>query len=220
MCGRYTLTTPAEVVAATFGVEADARTPRLVPRYNVSPSQTVAVVGLKPDGRRRGLAVLRWGLVPRWAATPKAGPTNARSETVDRLPTFRDSFRERRCLFPMTGFYEWATVNGRKVPHHFTLAGGGLMGVAGIWDVWQGADGTKLATCCLLTTTANDTVRPVHDRMPVVLPPDVWADWLDPATPAGRLVPLLRPYPGAMAVAPASPLVNSPKNDGPELLAA
>lgn len=175
MCGRFTHTTPAEVVADRFGV---ADPPALPPRFNVAPSQVVAVVGLKPGGTRRGLAMLRWVLVPRWAATPKPGPTNARAETVDRLPTFRDSFRERRCLLTMTGFYEWRLVNGRKVPHHFTLAGCGPMGVAGIWAVWHGSDGTNLTTCCLLTTTANEAVRPVHDRMPAVLPPDVWgAGW-------------------------------------------
>ena len=219
MCGRFTLVADQAEIHERFGIDLDHRTPRLARRYNIAPTQTVAVVGLRGDRKKRGLALLKWGLVPHFSSDGKPGPTNARGETVDRLPSFRESFRDRRCIIPADGFYEWLTVGKRKVPHRFTLVDNTLMGLAGIWDVWQG-DGAKLLTCCLITTSANETVAPIHDRMPVILPPDLWQSWLDPDTPVGSLTAMLRPYSGSMVVAPASPLVNKAGNEGPELLAA
>lgn len=219
MCGRFTLVAGQAEIHDRFQVEVGPKTPHLTPRYNIAPTQTVAVVANKRDPAKRGLALLKWGLVPHFANDPKPGPTNARAETVDTKPTFRECFRQRRCLLPMTGFYEWQTIGKQKVPHHFTLQGGGLMGVAGLWDIWRGG-AESLVTCCLITTAANPTVRPVHDRMPVILPPELWADWLSPDTPVARLLPLLRPYPGDLDVHVASPLVNGAGNEGPDLLAA
>src|SRR5207248_8292339 len=140
--------------------------PPLTARYNVAPSQVVAVVGLKPDGVRRGIALLRWGLVPHWSDTgsPKVKPVNVRAESV--MFKFRDQLRERRCLIPATGFYEWTAVGGRKRARHYSMRDGRPFAFAGLWDAWMG--GAKpLLTCCLITTHANELVRPVHDRMPV-----------------------------------------------------
>ncbi len=215
MCGRYTVTS-SEEVREFFGVYDG---PVLTPRYNVAPSQVVAVVGLKPDGRR-GLALLRWGLVPRWASDPKSGPRpiNARAETVLDKPTFRDAFRSRRCLLPADGFFEWQKSNGVKKPFHIRMKCGGLFAFAGLWDVWQSGD-EKLATCCILTTEANELVRPLHDRMPVIAPKDEYGRWLDPQTPVAELRAMLRPYPAEMMeTVPVGRAVNSVKNDGPECL--
>lgn len=216
MCGRYSLVTPFDGVAEAFGV---ADPPPLTPRYNVAPSQVVAVVGLKPDGVRRGVALLKWGLVPHWSdtANPKVKPINVRAESAGWK--FGELLRRRRCLIPADGFYEWAARGGRKVPHRFTVGGGVPFGLAGLWDVWEGEDGTKLRTCAILTTTANEVVRPVHDRMPVILPAEAYAAWLDPGTPDRAVAGLLRPYPAdGMAVSEAGAAVNSPKHDGPDCL--
>jgi putative SOS response-associated peptidase YedK len=216
MCGRYTVSS-AEEVAEAFDVESY---PSFGARYNVSPGQVVAVVGHKADGLRRGLALLRWGLVPSWANDPKSGPKpiNARSETVLDKPTFRDSFKEKRCLIPSSGFYEWLKAGRVKRPHHIRLKGGGLFAFAGLWDVWKG-DEEQVATCCILTTTANELVRPLHDRMPVILTPDQYDPWLRNDTPVDQLQAMLQPYPAdQMEVVEVVPLVNKVANDSPELL--
>jgi putative SOS response-associated peptidase YedK len=217
MCGRFTLTTPTKDVAAKFEVPDP---PLLRVRYNVTPSQVIAVVGLKPDGKRRGIAMLNWGLVPSWANDPKEGPrpVNLRAETVRHK--FRDQFKAKRCLIPADGFYEWRAEGRKKLPQRFTLASGEPFGFAGLWDVWKGGD-KPLLTCCLLTTTANELVAGVHDRMPVIVPPEDYARWLDPETPVDELEALLRPHPAErMQVTAANPVLNSPNYDGPECLEA
>jgi putative SOS response-associated peptidase YedK len=219
MCGRFTLDAPPEALVEQFGIE---QPPALTARYNIAPSQLVAVVGKKADGVRRGLALVRWGLVPDWSNDPKHGPINARAETVAGLPTFADSFRQRRCIIPASGFYEWRAEGKKKLPHHIRLKGGGVMGFAGLWSVWR--DGTDdqarpLVTCCVVTVPANELVRPLHDRMPAILGPEDHGRWLDNDTPLKELHALLKPYPAElMEVAEANPLVNSPKNEGPKLL--
>jgi putative SOS response-associated peptidase YedK len=215
MCGRFTLTTPTEQLAAQFEVPDP---PLLFVRYNVAPSQLIAVVGLKADGMRRGIARLRWGLTPHWANDdngPK--PINARGESV--AFKFAECFRERRCLVPADGFYEWRAVDGRKRACHFSLADGSLFAFAGLWDAWTPERKPLLSTCII--TAANELVRPVHDRMPVIVPRESYAEWLAPDTPEQRLLALLRPYPAdAMTLREVGPAVNSPKNDGPECLEA
>jgi putative SOS response-associated peptidase YedK len=216
MCGRYSVTDP-ESIPETFGVEV---VPVLAKRYNIAPSQTVAVIGLKGDGVTRGLALLKWGLVPSWSndPNPKVKPINVRAESV--MFKFGEQLREKRCLIPASWFYEWATVGGKKGARHFTMKDDRLFAFAGLWDVWRG-DGKPLLTCCLITTHANDLVRPVHDRMPVILPRASYDEWLDPETPEARLVCLLRPSPAdEMQVVEVGPAVNSPRNDGPECLEA
>jgi putative SOS response-associated peptidase YedK len=206
----------AELLATQFGLE---QPPTLVARYNIAPSQLVAVVAPKADPTKRGLALLKWGLVPHWSRDGKPGPINARAETAAQLPTFRDSFRSKRCLIPATGFYEWRKEGERKIPVRFHLRAGGVMAFAGLWSVWTGPDTKHLFTCCVLTTTANELVRPLHERMPAILAPEEYAAWLDPDTPATELRTLLKTYPAdLMAASDANPLVNSPRNEGPELL--
>ncbi len=218
MCGRYAFTADPADVAEAFGLPS---VPTLVPRYNAAPGQVVAVVGLKPGGHARGLAMLKWGFVPRWAKSPTDGPRpiNAKAEGVATNPAFRDSFRDRRCLIPATGFYEWAGPKGAKVPHHFTLAGGGVFAFAGVWDVWKGPGGDALHTCAVITVPANDAVRPCHDRMPAILLPEQFAAWLDPAAAARDALALLAPLAAErVCVSRVGPAVNKVANDGPECL--
>jgi len=220
MCGRYTLTTEWGEVANEFGLpEPLGAAADLPPRYNVAPSQPVPVVALKADRVTRGLAMLRWGLVPYWSNDPTVGPRpiNLKAETV--AWKFGEHLRQKRCLVPADGFYEWKAEGRRKRPFRFTVDGGRVFAFAGLWDVW-GDTPPKLATCCTLTTTPNDLVATVHDRMPVILTAEHFADWLDPATTDRRLRELMTAFPaGRMAVAEANPAVNKATVEGPECLA-
>ena len=210
------LAADAVELATHFDLDAP---PDVVPRYNIAPSQLVAVIAPKADPTKRGLALLKWGLVPDWSTDGRPGPINARAETVGGLPTFSDPFRNRRCIIPATGFYEWRAEGKQKVPHRFHLASGGVMGFAGLWSKWKVEGRPALFTCCVITTAANDLVRPFHDRMPAVLSPGDYEKWFDPDTPLKELHALLKPYPAeAMAESAASILVNSAKNEGPRLL--
>lgn len=217
MCARFVLFTPPEMLAVRFSLP---QVPALTPRYNVAPSQEIPVVGAKANGQGRGLAMFRWGLIPSWSADasgPK--PVNAKSETVAELPSFRDSFRRRRCLIPADGFYEWVTTPTGKQPLYHRFLDGRTIAFAGIWDVWN--NGTeKRFTCALLTTTANELVAQVHDRMPVILPESDWDTWLDAdLTDPTRLKPLLKPHPAeGMAITPVDRRVNNARVEGPECL--
>ena len=211
----------------------------LRPRYNVAPSQDVAVARVTDPGSRsacpgprsgeagdsRTLAMLRWGLIPSWAKDPAIGHKliNARSETAAEKPSFRSAFRHRRCLIPADGFYEWKRRGGTRQPWLFCLRDGAPFAFAGLWERWtvpQDADltgslaerspGDAVETCTILTTAANETVTAVHGRMPVILPPDAWDAWL-----AGEEIPL-GPYPTEdMTAHPVSTHVNRPANDDP-----
>ncbi|HEY1378583.1 MAG TPA: SOS response-associated peptidase [Gemmataceae bacterium] len=217
MCNRYTLDAFAPDLAANYHLVG---APQLPARFNIAPLQFVPVIGLKPDRTTRGLAMMRWGLVPRWSrgSRPRAYVT-ARAETAHELPAFCDSVRHRRCLIPASGFYEWAREGVREPPYHFRRRDGGPMTFAGLWDRWTGPAGPVL-TCCILTTRANELVRPVQDRMPAVLGPAVFARWLDPAADVDDVRRLLRPcQAGELEAVPVSTLVNDVWNDGPDLLA-
>jgi len=216
MCARYTIRAPADLLAARFGLPA---VPDLRPRFNVSPTQAVPVIGAKPDGRR-GLALFKWGFIPHWAndsTGPK--PVNAKAETVAQSVMFGDSLRKRRCLVPADGFYEWKVVNKRKLPVWFHLKNRQPFGFAGIWDVWPGPEG-KVFTVSILTTTPNDPTRQVHDRMPVILKPDAEVAWLDPTVDdPDKLMSLVGPYPAElMGMADANPALNKPSFEGPDCL--
>jgi putative SOS response-associated peptidase YedK len=215
MCGRFLLMTSGRDIAEHFDL---ADTPELFPRYNIAPTQPVLAVRAAGAGREG--ALLRWGLVPSWARDTKQAPINARAETAADKPTFRHAMRKRRCLIPADGFYEWLALEGRKQPYCFRQVDGRPFAFAGLWERWEGPEG-PVESCAILTTEANELVRPVHDRMPVILPERHWATWLDAGLQgAGELVPLLRPYPAdAMRAYPVGPLVNNPRNDGPECLA-
>lgn len=217
MCGRFALRTPPKGLAKAFGVE---EVPEFEARYNIAPTQSVLSVHQTPDGRE--MKYLKWGPVPSWAKDPSAGARliNARSETVTEKPSFREAFRRRRCLIPSDGFYEWARTAGRKQPYFFQLRDGQPFGFAGLWDRWQGGDGEVVESCAILTTEANDVLRPVHDRMPVILRPEDYELWFDEDVRKTDLLKnLLRPYPAReMTGYPVSTLVNSARKQGAELI--
>jgi putative SOS response-associated peptidase YedK len=222
MCGRFTLTElDPDLVAETFALPG---VPDLPPRYNIAPTQPVATVIYDADGGRNELVVMRWGLIPSWAKDPTIGSRliNARGETVHEKPSFRSAFKRRRCLIVADGFYEWQQqASGPKVPMYITLRDHRPFGFAGLWERWtEPESGEVLTTCTIVTTTPNDLMAPIHNRMPVILPRDAYAAWLDPAQEGGEQVRrLLRPYPAEQMIAyPVSRKVNSPANDSPDLI--
>ncbi|HEX4953865.1 MAG TPA: SOS response-associated peptidase [Thermoanaerobaculia bacterium] len=218
MCGRYTLATPGDVIAQQFELAA---TPSLAPRYNVAPTQEVPAVRAAKGGGRE-LAMMKWGLVPRWAEDPSIGNRliNARSETAAEKPSFRSAFKRQRCLVLADGFYEWQkAAGGVKQPFHIRLAGGGPFAFAGLWEHWQ-KEGQTVESCTLLTTGPNPLMAPIHDRMPVILDPTEYDLWLDPGqSDRARLEALLDPFPAErMEAWPVSRFVNSPTNDSPRCI--
>lgn len=219
MCGRFTLTVPGEQASQQFGLSKAATT--LAPRYNIAPTQPVAAVRAAEGGRE--LALLRWGLIPPWAKDLSIGARmiNARAETAAEKPAFRSAMKQRRCLILADGFYEWQTTGAGKQPFYFRVEGGRPFAFAGLWEQWRGPQGDQIESCTILTTEANDLVRPLHDRMPVILRPEDYARWLDPALrDAGAVADLLAPYPAdAMLTYPVSKAVNRVSNDGAELIA-
>ena len=220
MCGRFTLLIPGEELAATFNLP---QPPTLAPRYNIAPTQPVAAVRLHPGTGQRELTHLHWGLIPFWADDPGIGSRmiNARSETVGEKPSFRAAYRYRRCLIPASGFYEWQKQNGHKQPYYVHHAEGDLLAFAGLWEHWQGDDGSEIESCTILTTQPNDVVRPIHNRMPVILEPADYGVWLQSdGSNQDELQHLLRPAPEEMLEAyPISTYVNRPQNEGPECIA-
>ncbi|MCE9566036.1 MAG: SOS response-associated peptidase [Planctomycetes bacterium] len=217
MCGRFTLSAPPDLLAIEFEVPEP---PRFQPRYNIAPTQLIAAVARKPDGENRGVVRVPWGMVPAWADNPSAAPKlfNARAESV--AYKFGECFRERRCLIPADGFFEWQTVGKKKHACHFSRADGGVFAFAGMWDVWEDAD-LKIVGACMVTTTPNELVKPFHDRMPVILSRESYAEWLDPETSEKRLLLLLKPYPAdVMRAREVGLAVNSTKNEGPECVQA
>lgn len=240
MCGRYaSIKAPADLadefraVDATEGVEPD---------YNVAPTKNVVTVVQRhprdaegtpdPDTTERSLRVVRWGLVPSWSKDPKAGARmiNARSESAAEKPSFRKALQARRCLLPADGWYEWQRGPDHKQPYYTHYADGSSLAMAGLWEFWKPKDDPEglypdgLVTACVLTTAAVGPLAQVHDRMPLVLPPSAWDAWLDPDAGSDTVTDLIAP-PSAELVAtmelrPVSVLVNSVRNNGPELLAA
>jgi putative SOS response-associated peptidase YedK len=217
MCGRMTLHRPARDVADNFGLFV---VPWLTPRYNIAPTQAILAVRADGNGVREGV-MLRWGLVPSWSDGAAAGAPliNAKGETILDKPTFRSVFKSQRCLVPADGFFEWKAERGAKVPHYFTHAGGDLFAFAGLWERWEGA-GQVVESVAIITTAANDLVRPVHDRMPVILPAEVHALWLDPARKdVQQLRDLLVPYPAErLASRAVGSAISTARNDGPRCI--
>jgi putative SOS response-associated peptidase YedK len=217
MCGRYTLKTPVEELAEEFGFEASSV--ELPPNYNVAPTQQVAAV-LEEGGERR-LEILRWGLIPSWADDPGIGSRmiNARSETAPEKPSFRRAFRERRCLIPADGFYEWQRTNGAKQPYYIRMKEERPFAFAGLWESWRDGSGPEIRSCTILTTKPNALTAEIHDRMPVILPPGSYDAWLDPEAERDELYGLLAPYPeDEMEAYPVSRFVNSPQNNDPRCI--
>lgn len=222
MCGRYSLATFQDQLAAEFDL-IDVE--RIEPRYNIAPTQTAPVVRVTGKEGNRLLGALRWGLVPFWAKDPAIGNRmiNARSEGVESKPSFRAPFKRQRCLIPTTGFFEWKRLAGgtrskpNKQPYCIRMDDERVFAFAGLWDRWKDPDGEVIETYTILTTEPNDSVRPLHNRMPVILAPDDYAQWLDPEIQnPDALLPLLKPYADEDLIAyPVSKQVNNPKNDTP-----
>lgn len=218
MCGRYTLSISHEELLTALDI--DRALMRHEPRYNIAPSQPVPAI--VSDGAERRLGPLRWGLVPGWtrARTTPGGHINARAESVGRKPTFRESFAGRRCLIPADGFYEWEKTPEGKRPMRVRRRGERPFAFAGIWDRWQPPDTDEpLYSCAILTTAAADSIRHIHDRMPVILPEDDGRLWLDPEARPDALEALLRPYQGGdLEAYEVSRIVNSARNEVPECI--
>lgn len=219
MCGRYTLSSSGETVAEAFDLR---EVPQLQARFNIAPTQEVAAVRrLKADADRR-LDFLHWGLIPFWAKDPGIGNRmiNARSETAAEKPSFRNAIKKRRCLVVADGFYEWKkAAEGPKQPFHIRMKDGRPFAFAGLWEHWEGDEGV-IDSCTLLTTKPNPLMAEVHDRMPVILPPESYDLWLDPTMQkAEQLEPLLTSYPQEeMEAYPVSRFVNKPGNDEPRCI--
>lgn len=193
----------------------------LVARYNIAPTQPVAAVVQGKHGR--ALTHFHWGFVPSWAKDMSmAGRMiNARAETAAEKPSFRNAFRRRRCLVPMTGFYEWQTQGGRKQPHYIQVVDTPVFAVAGLWEMWESAEGDTLQSCTLLTTEPNELMANIHNRMPVIVAPRDYALWLDVGAPLPAVESLLRPYPAERMVhRPVSTYVSNARNEGPLCVAA
>ena len=215
MCGRFTLTTNLGAIAKRFGVSRFLE--EVGPRYNIAPTQTVIVVS---DDGTRHLTQMRWGLIPSWAKDPAIGNRmiNARAETVATKPAFRVALRNRRCLIPADGFYEWTPAGRRKQPVYIALKSRAPFAFAGLWEAWISPEGQEIKSCTIITTEANDLLKPIHDRMPVIVTQEAEAVWLDPTIQdPERLLPLLTPYPSEeMEAYPVSTKVNNPVHDTPE----
>jgi putative SOS response-associated peptidase YedK len=218
MCGRYRLAAKQQWLATHFNLDPDDID--WAARWNVAPTQEVATIRHHKKEPKRTFVLMRWG-TPYWAKDVAFGAKtiNAVSETAAEKPAFRDPLRMRRCLIPADGFYEWKVIGmKKKQPYNIGMADGGLFAFAGLWDKWQDRAGRVIESCTILTTEANALLKPIHDRMPVILGPDDYDRWLDPAiTDPGRVADLLRPFDARlMRVYPVSRAVNRVENDGPE----
>jgi putative SOS response-associated peptidase YedK len=217
MCGRYMLTSSPEVLRALFRY---AEQPNFPPRYNVTPTQPIPIVRLV-DGKRQ-FALVRWGLLPSWVKDPKTFTLliNARGESAAEKPAFRAAMKRRRCLIPADGFYEWQAAGDRKRPFYVRAKSGAPLAFAGLWETWTGPNGEELETAAIVTTQANRTLKPIHDRMPVIVPPEGFDLWLDGANvDATTAAALIAPAPeGLLEAYEISTAVNRTANDNPNLL--
>lgn len=212
MCGRFTLIADPRAVA-TF-VQAPEPTFDWEARYNIAPTQDVVSCFLNPLGVRE-IVTLRWGLIPSWAKDTSIGykTINARAETITEKPSFRSAFKKRRCLIPSSGFYEWKT-KGKKKQAYF-IRHGELFAFAGLWETWNLE---PITSCTIITTAAGEAMQGLHERMPVILPPQSFEAWLDPLTPQETLLDMLRPA-ASLSIRPVGPEVGNVKNQGPQLIA-
>jgi putative SOS response-associated peptidase YedK len=217
MCGRFSQRTDSKRIAEYFEV---TEVPRVEPRYNIAPTQNILGISVSEDGREA--AYYKWGLIPSWAKDVSMGARliNARSETVTEKPSFREAFKRRRLIIPADGFYEWQRAGDRKQPFFFHMRDDSPFGFAGLWDRWKSETGEVIESCTILTTEANEVLRPIHDRMPVILHAEDYQLWLDDDLRKSSLrEELLRPFPASeMEAYPVSPSINSPRNQGASLI--
>ena len=213
MCGRYALSSPPEVVAAVFGL---ASVPSLQRRHNIAPTEEAPVIRADPSGVRR-LDQLRWGLIPFWTEEPPAGPPliNARSETAGEARPFREAFRRRRCLVPVSGFYEWQPTGGKKKqPFVIRRIDGQPFALAGLWERWRDKDGEVVESFTILTREPDELVKPIHDRMPAIVPAEHYGTWLDSSIQdVDRLQAMIAP--GPIPDMEAAPTPSPERLEGP-----
>jgi putative SOS response-associated peptidase YedK len=215
MCGRYVLAASPELVQKEFNLDS---APKLAPRYNIAPTQPVAII---TNDAPKELTIVKWGLIPSWSKDAKIASTliNARSETADSKPSFRSAFKYRRCLIPVTGFYEWLATDDGKIPHFIHVKNQELASFAGLWEVWRNPEGDEVWTCSILTTDANEKIQHLHHRMPVILDEKDRDTWLDKSTDVNELRLLMKIYDSdKIDLYPVSKAVNSVKNDDSSLL--
>jgi putative SOS response-associated peptidase YedK len=219
MCGRFALYTDPLALAKRFQTD---NVPEIKPSYNVAPSQTIPIV--RQENSKRHFALARWGLIPSWAKEINTGYStiNARAETVAEKPSFRSAFRHRRCFVVCDGYFEWQELAASKVkqPWFITLKDKQPMALAGLWEHWQGSDGSEIESCTIIVTSGNELMQNIHDRMPVILPTAVCDEWLNTNnTDSQGLQTLLTQYPSnEMAAWPVSTMVNSPKHNSEECI--
>jgi putative SOS response-associated peptidase YedK len=216
MCGRYAITTAPEAMRALFRY---FNQPNFPPRYNVAPTQPVPVVRVF-EGQRE-FALVRWGLIPSWVKDPRTFTLliNARGESVNDKPAFKNAMKRRRCLFPADGFYEWQRSAARNQPWFVRLKSGQPMAFAGLWESWMGPNGEEQETAAIVTTQASASIAHIHDRMPVIVPPEAFDFWLDPNVDGETASAVIAPAPDAAIEAyEVSSAVNRTANDSPELL--
>ena len=216
MCSRYFLDADGNVIAYTFSVPVHDRIRK---RFNIAPTQDAPVIRAANEGGAREVAMMRWGLVPFWAKDLKFGTRaiNARSDGVATKPAFREALKQRRCVVPATGFFEWQGEPGQKQPFAITLPQHRLLAFAGLWERWKPGEGEPIETFTIITTDANEQVARIHDRMPVILPLDAIDTWL--TAPAPQAEALLKPWEGPLEMRAVGKYVSSVKNEGPECLA-
>lgn len=221
MCGRFTQSRAWSELVGLYGITESPSPSNFQPRYNIAPTQDIAVVRPAADSRgsreqSRELAMLRWGLVPFWAKDTSIGARmiNARAESVRSKPAFREAFRRRRCLIVADGFYEWRKgAEGRKQPYYITREGNAPFAFAGLWESWGPEDGERLQTCTIITTRASEAIAWIHERMPVMLEPGQFGSWIAPDLALDAAEAMLAPYSGALMAYPVRTRVNSVRND-------
>ncbi|MBV8780675.1 MAG: SOS response-associated peptidase [Phycisphaerae bacterium] len=225
MCGRYTLRR-ISIQLIRDGLQLplpgfeEFSEIKLVPRFNIAPSQEVPIIRLDRNGQRE-IAFVRWGFIPYWTrGKPKVQPINARDDKLLSSPMYRDAMARRRCLVLADGFYEWQGKKPPKTPYFFRRKDDGLFAFAGLWERWRPDEQSEpIETCLHITTTPNEVVSPIHDRMPAILSRGDYERWLDPSVPAEEAIKLLHAYAGEeMETYVVSSAVNKPENDGPQLV--
>lgn len=207
MCGRFSIISNSRELAEHYNLVNSAE---IINSYNVTPSSNIPVIRLNDN--KRELANCMWGFIPSWAKDPKIKPINAKAESLSEKPYFRASYKNKRCLIPANGYYEWKGTTGNKQPYYFKMENDHIFSFAGLWDHWQN-ETNSIDSCAIITTIANNLAKPIHHRMPVILSPDDYDDWLLDGDKS-----LLKPFTGKMLCYPVSKAVNNPGHDGKKLI--
>jgi len=221
MCGRFSLTDIGSIFSRFGVIISKDINKKITPHYNIAPTQKIPVI-YQDNNQENRIEFMKWGLVPYWAKDPKIGykMINARAETLTQKPSFKHLLKSKRCLVPSSGFYEWKRIDKRKVPYYIGIKNSKIFSFAGLYDNWKDSVGNELKTFTIITTNSNNTLKPIHNRMPVILEQEFEEDWLDVKThDFDSLKQMLKPYPDDKMIAYAvSTEVNNPSNDNPELI--